>query len=622
MSLLDFYNSVNKDWLKRHTIPSDDTSYSLFDEVEETIRKDLVALLQKERRRGSPFGHFIESFYTGRKHDLDTLRVFIEQVEAQGDVMSRIGFLNLYGLDSPIEVDFSYDQRDTKQYCIYISPPTLGIMKEDYKEDGEIAKKYKHYLKSLGREIELANLGDAIFDLEKDLSTCYPDPEDAGDVDIKYNPMNMAQLAELYPNLNFHVLFNANQIPLDCRSGTIIVTNPNYMERINKLMKSRSAEFWNSWIQFCIYSSFIQILPPPFKTIHFDFFIKTIRGQTKQHSQDHQAVILCDELAQDALGSLYIKENLAEFTKIRESAREIYKLVHSAAQKRILQLKWLSEDSRRAAVYKLQKMNSKIAFPDNWLDEFEGLKIDPQLFMVNVLTLSKKSVLYEISKLRGESPHQRKMWNNSCYEVNAYYYAELNELCVPIGFIHDPFFSLKKSFVENLAGVGNVMAHEISHGFDEEGRKFDEFGNNFPWWTSIDIELYKTKTKALIDEFDKQKFHGLKINGELTLGENLSDFGAIAICMDVLRTYWQRNGTTPAKRLADLREFFTAYARSWAFKNRAAARIQAVKSDSHAPPELRVNVVVRHFAEFYEAFGFTSADEGWIPPEHRIDVWG
>jgi putative endopeptidase len=434
--------------------------------------------------------------------------------------------------------------------------------------------------------------------------------------------MNMAQLAELYPNLNFHVLFDANQIPRDCRSGTIIVSRPNYMERINNLMKTRSAEFWTTWIEFCIYSSFVQILPPPFKTIHFDFFIKTIRGQTKQHSQDHQAIIICDELAQDALGSLYVKENLAQFVKIREGAREIYKLVHSAAQKRILQLKWLSSDSRQAAVYKLQKMNSKIAFPDNWLNEFEGLKMDPQLFMLNVLALSKKSVLYEISKLRGESPHQRRMWNNSCYEVNAYYYAELNELCVPIGFIHDPFFSLKQSFVQNLAGVGNVMAHEISHGFDEEGRKFDEFGNNFPWWTSIDIELYKTRTKAIIDEFDKQHYHGLKINGELTLGENLSDFGAIAICMDVLRVRWQNLGASDAQKKAELREFFTAYARSWAFKNRRAARIQAVKSDSHAPAELRVNVVLRHFAEFYEAFGFTSADEGWIPPEHRIDVWG
>jgi len=166
------------------------------------------------------------------------------------------------------------------------------------------------------------------------------------------------------------------------------------------------------------------------------------------------------------------------------------------------------------------------------------------------------------------------------------------------------------------------MAHEISHGFDEEGRKFDEFGNNFPWWTSLDLELYKTKTKALIDEFDKEVHHGVKINGELTLGENLSDFGAIAICMDVLRTRWQKLGASERQGKAEMREFFVAYARSWAFKNRRAARVQAAKSDSHAPPELRVNVVLRHFTEFYEAFDFTSADEGWIPPEQRIDVWG
>jgi len=622
MSLKDFYNSVNKNWLQSHTIPADDISYSLFDEVEEQIQSDLIALLQKERRRKTPLGNFVESFYSGRAQDLDTLQVFIKNIIELDDTMSQIGALNLYGLVSPIAIDFSYDQRDTRQYSIYISPPGLSLTKDDYTNTTDITKKYKAYLQALGSLIKVTGFGTSIFEMEKELSACYPDPEDADKVEDKYNPMSYERLCSEYPNINFGTLFDACKIPTDRRSGSIIVSRIQYMEHLNKLMEVKSKKFWTNWIQFCIYSSLMELLPAPYKSLHFDFFSKTMRGQTKQYSAERQCLLICDELMPDCLGKLYIEENFTEFSKIREEATEIYSLVHAAAQKRVLKLKWLSEGSRLAAVYKLQKMNSKIAFSNYWINELNGVAVDPAQFLLNVFAIGKTAYLYEMSKLYGENPIQRQMWNNSCYEVNAYYYAELNELCVPIGFIHAPFFSLKRSFVQNLAGVGNVMAHEISHGFDEEGRKFDEFGNNFPWWTSLDLELYKTKTKALIDEFDKEVHHGVKINGELTLGENLSDFGAIAICMDVLRTRWQKLGASERQGKAEMREFFVAYARSWAFKNRRAARVQAAKSDSHAPPELRVNVVLRHFTEFYEAFDFTSADEGWIPPEQRIDVWG
>ena len=617
MNLLDFYNSINKKWLDGHAIPTDDTSYSVFDELEEKIRDELIALLQKERTRGTPLGVFVESFYSGRSEDLNTVVSFIQQMDSLETPIEKMAFLNSYGIECPITIDVAYDERNTKQFCIHISPQSLGITKEDYFTENEISKGYKKYLTALGNLLQIPKFGQTMFTLEKSMATLYPDTEDAGSVLDRYNPMTYERLCEQFPNTDFKTLFRKCDIGIP--KTPVIVSNLEYMKKIDGFLGSKSTNFWTTWLRYCVYSAFMELLPAPYSSLHFDFYMRVIKGQTKHYTKNYEAFVVCNDLAQDSLGKLWVSANSAKFTKIRDAAAELYSLVHQAAQKRVLALQWLSEDTRKIAVYKLQKMNLKIGFPRIWLNEFADVSLGTN-FMANVLYLFQGATRYEFGKL--SKPDERRLWNNSCYDVNAYYYAELNELCVPMGFLGPPFFSLEQSFIKNLAGVGNVMAHEISHGFDEEGHKYDEYGNNYPWWTSIDVELYKVKTRALVKEFDRQKFAGLTVNGELTLGENLADFGAIAMCMDVLYSTWTKSKPTEEKKMADLREFFTAYAMSWAFKNRKAAQVQALKSDSHAPPELRVNVVLRHFKEFYDAFGFTEKDEGWIPPELRIDVWG
>ena len=617
MNLLDFYNSINKKWLSAHKIPADDTSYSVFDELEEKIRTELIALLQKERTRGTQLGVFVESFYNGRSDDLNTVSVLLQKMDSLDTPIQKIAYLNSYGIDTPISIGVAYDERNTKQFCVHIAPLDLGITKEDYFTETEISKEYKKYLTNVGGLLKIPNFGQTMFALEKSLASLYPATEDAGSVMERYNPMTYERLCAQFPNTDFKTLFQICGIEIP--KTPIIVSNIEYMKKIDEFLGSKSKKFWTTWLNYCVYSAFMELLPAPYSSLHFDFYMRIIKGQTKHHSKDYEALVVCSDLAQDSLGNLWVSANSANFVKIRAGAAELYSLVHQAAQKRVLALKWLSEDTRKIAVYKLQKMNLKIGFPRIWLNEFAGLEMGAD-FMANVLSLLQGATRYEFSKLT--EPDERRLWNNSCFDVNAYYYAELNELCVPMGFLGAPFFSLEQSFIKNLAGVGNVMAHEISHGFDEEGHKYDEYGNNYPWWTSIDVELYKVKTRALVKEFDQQKFAGSTVNGELTLGENLADFGAIAMCMDVMCGLWTRTKPTEKQKMADLREFFTAYAVSWAFKNRTAAQVQALKSDSHAPPELRVNVVLRHFKEFYDAFGFTEKDEGWIPPELRIDVWG
>jgi putative endopeptidase len=339
-------------------------------------------------------------------------------------------------------------------------------------------------------------------------------------------------------------------------------------------------------------------------------------GQKKELTIDKQVFLICNDLCSDSLGFLYSQANLEKFSKIKKEATDLLSIIMKSAKKSVYKLNWLSESSKKIAIFKLDKMKHQIAFPDVWFNEFD-CHIDKSCFIRNLFSLKKVEAEFDIKRLLQKK--QADIWDNACYDVNAFYYTELNLLCIPIGFLNPPFFSLKQSFVQNLAGLGNIMAHEIAHGFDEEGRKYDEKGNYKPWWTSTDIEMYSVKTRKLIDFFDRERYTGLKVNGELTLGENLADLGAMAICLEALK---ERHNLKPELRIKELRDFFTWYAKTWIYKETKEKREQAIKKDRHAPPQIRVNAVIRQFQEFYDAFSIKDGDPGWLSKMERIDIWG
>jgi len=625
-SLKDFYNDTNKQWLAGQTVAPDKNSVSVFDELEDDIKNDMKKLIHYARHTDTPMGAFINSAYSGWHNDLYQLDFLLERQSTftnTHECARSIGEINLYGLRAPIEINVSNDMRNTDKFAVYIGEPELGIPKSEFIEKGEIYHRYKKFLVDVMHLSKIPNLAAQYFEIEETLAQVYNDREDLGKAELTYNPMNYAMLCREFPNIHWVGLFEGVQISADALAElTYIVMNPGYIRLIDKYMTTFTNKKWQFWIKSSILLSVMGVLHEPYDKIYFDFYLKFLKGQEKRDDEDTRVYSLCREVCSEALGKLYVETNYSQFEKIRVGATEIKDLVVSAAKTRVMKLNWLSEGSKQIARHKLATMGHKMAFPNIWFDEFKGVPIEKNTFLINLLGLNKRSTLWDMRKLTGETAQMRKLWSNPCFEVNAYYYAELNELCIPLGFLKKPFYSPDASFVENLAGVGNIIGHEISHGFDEEGRKYDEYGNHFPWWTSVDVELYNTKTKFIINEFDKQTYKGLKINGELTLGENLADLGAIAICIDVLKTRWSKYNTPKAEQLKQLRQYFIAYSKSWAYKEKKASREMAVKNDSHAPAQLRVNVILRHCNEFYEAFGFSEKDEGWIPPSERIDVWG
>lgn len=610
---LDFYSYVNKDSLKNKKIPKNDVSISVFDELDEAIRIDIIQLL-KEKSTGK-LRLFVESIQKGRFKDLSILEDFLGQMTAfdsYEELFQVFGKLNMYGIESPIEFNISKDSRNNQNYVVILNEPQLDLIKAEIVHIGPVFKTYTKHIEKICKAFGDESIASVYIEFLRDISKYLYDYEDNYKIEFVYNPMSYASLVSDYPLMKyFFNLFESHPIK------RLICENPPLLKYIYSKIKKHSIQVWKRMIKLMIYKSFLEDLPEPYATFYFDFNLKFLVGQQKPISKDHYIFNICKEFCENAVGKLYVESNLKLFNTIRKESTKLYEIVKGFAKKRVLKLGWLSESSRLIAINKLTYMGLKMGFPQQFEDDFAGVEVNEGLYLKNLLNMCYAGALKEVKKLT--EGVDNSLWDNDCFAVNAYYYQEANELCVPLGFLNSPFFSLEQDFIINLAGLGNVIAHEISHGFDEEGRKFDEKGNYKPWWTSEDVEIYKEKTSQLIQEFDKQKYYGQNISGELTLGENLADFGAMAICLDVLRS---RKTADEIAWKKDLCAFFIAYAKTWVYKERKEKRDQALKKDRHSPPPIRVNVIVRHFDEFYYAFDISEKDAGFIEQKKRIRIWG
>jgi predicted metalloendopeptidase len=620
MKLRTFYQDLNKSWLAKHSIPTDSDSTSVFELLEESVRETCIRCIREERHRGTRFGDFIESTYTGRANDLAFITDLLDRECASWTTMSdcfrTIGRLNTFALRTPLTVGTTFDIYNNDHFNLVLSDPNLGIMKGEFEEQGPVYKAYEVYVRRFFAATRFGGRAAQRFlELETAIAeTCW-EPKDEDSTEITYNPHNLPLLQARYPAIDFGALFAAYGVPESTSaSATIIVSNPQFMALINSWVERKTLAEWAFIVKSMALISLAGILPEPFETIHFEFFNRFLSGQKKPYHVDRRVFTVCDDLCPDLLGRLYIATAPADFKRIRNSAGELCRTIIAATKRRVDKLNWISDGSKAVAKDKIDNMGLKIAYPDVWHNELEGVAVDRSCFLMNLLMVRKQQTAIENRFLNGISSRERGKWANPCYAVNAYYFTEMNELCIPLGFLQPPFFSLQASYVKNLAGLGNIVGHEISHGFDEEGHKYDRKGNFYPWWTSMDVEMYKNRTRQLIDAYDKESYFGIPIDGELTLGENLADFGAVAIGIDIVK----RRGGRPE----ELREYFIEYAKSWAAKEHAAKRERDVKTDVHPPAQLRVNVVLKHFDAFYEAFGFRSTEPGFVPPQERIDVWG
>jgi len=627
----DFYSYVNNRWTRRVHLPSYEDSFGVSEEIELDVRESLMTALA-ELREKKP-AHKLSLLTTSFLHtpsqasavlDLQQLLNSFDCIRDAGDIAAAIGRLNAIQSSAPISCVVNTDYYDSKTCCVYLYEAQLGLNSKAYynvedKEIRGILNKYISVLRRVGELLHVVGLERASV-TESSYLKYMAAGDELSNVEFMYNKYSLPELERAYPAIAWRRLLEAWGLK-DSHRKHFLITNKRYFHELNRRLTVVTAgelEDWKTWMRACAVLSFIKYLPPPFDDLHYELFEKAQKGVTEKLPQKNLTLSVLMTYAKQDLSRIFVSQLVPDGTKKKATA--LVAAVAVATLRRLTGIKWMEPSTKRAAIAKIRGMGFQVAFPDTWVSETADVEILPDRPLKNIFALATRDTDEMIQDLlRNSCKRSEKKWKDGSFEVNAYYYPEGNLMVVPAGMLRPPFFDLERSAAWNLGGIGAAVGHEITHGFDADGRNFDADGNYKDWWTPSDERTYTNMTEAVVALFEGQKYMGGKVNGERTLDENLADLGGLSIALEALRPHLAEPGT--AERKKALCEFFTSYAVSWRQKDRPKKAKHALLMDVHAPPSLRVNLIVRQFAEFYEAFDIKAGDDGWIDPSLRIEFW-
>lgn len=617
----DFYKYVNGEWQRHVHIPPFSASYGVSEEVETQVRDKLLSavLKLKKEKPDHPLSLLAASFLNPsfQKNsivDLQRISNTFECISSVKDICHSVGALNKIQSRAPLTCVVSSDSNDNSKCVIYLYEPKLGLPeKHNYTGGGMVIKKYRTLLKTVG---EMMNIEE----LEKAVDTeVLIEPFLEGDgMNRSYNPHTFQQLKAAYKSVDWLALLEGwGCAPAIAKKSTFIVTNERYMKLFNTMCSNLDLETWRTWMRSMVILTYLEYLPPPYDDLHHEVFGKLLKGNAEKLPQKWLMLKVLETYVAQDLSKVYIETAVPDGTKDR--ATEMITKLKRATVERLRGLDWMTESTRATAIKKVQQMLFQVAYPGRWRSETEGIVIDPERPFMNIINLVSKDSAQMVADLEGRCGRQRTDWEDGAFVVNAYYYSEGNRMTIPAGMLQKPFFDLGRGAGWNYGGIGAAIGHEITHGFDDDGRLYDATGNYKNWWTGKDELMYGKMSQAVVRLFDGADYMGGKVNGKTTLSENIADLGGLAIALTALNS--ELSGASEAEKKKAHKDFFTSYAVSWRNKDRPRKAKQALTLDVHAPAPLRVNLIVRNFQEFFDAFGIQEGDEGWVPFEGRVKLW-
>jgi predicted metalloendopeptidase len=644
----DFYRAVNKSWLETTRIPGHLTSYSVSEEIEGVIQKFLWREVSGAAA-GSPMGALAASALnpSAQKRNIEDLREVLGAfrcVQTPEAVAAALGTLCRQRISTLIDVfvgprdgGSKYSCRD---YCIHLSIGSVGLPDAVYYGSSGpegVLSGYVHFIKEACRRLEAEDFSSAV-PFEAKLAAGMK----AAEATLASKPsvfMRLPELKRKCPRIPWDAWVAAfcgaergEGGPRD-RSGAIPeslcfqVESVPWLQTLDRLFGSVSPAEWSRLLALHTLLHAAPFLPPPFDDMHFKVFGHRLAGQRQKTPQSVLVLNTVKERLPFELGAAFVRKYLpADF---KERAVSFVKTIQAAAARRLRANHWMSPAARRRAAEKVERMELSVGYSAAAGPATAAITgrfrpprpaLDPARLLKNVYALDEAATDFEVAKLSRNLP--RGFWQDPPYIVNAYYYHEMNEIVVPGGNFLWPFFREEAAIGWNYGAVGSIVAHEIVHAFDGEGRLFDAAGRLEPWWSPADERRYEAEVKKLVRLFDSApRVGGQKISGAATLDENLADLGGMAIALEALKGEMAAGHLDEATRLRHMREFFIAYAMSWRTKEHGAKSLQRVITDQHAPFELRVNFIVPHFQEWYDAFGVGAGAPLWIAPADRIRIF-
>ena len=632
----DFNLFANGTYVKNLVIPEDRSSTGMFIKLRDlsqertrTIveaaasRKDAVAG-SEDQKVGDFYASFLDEAAIEAK-GLAPLRPHLAAVAAIADrtaLARAFGSAARLGLDVPMGIMAMQDLKNPEVFAIYVGQAGLGLPDRDYYRDQnnpKFAQVRAKYLEHIAAMLTLAGLdhgadrAKAIYALEAKIADVHWTKAEERQVDKLYNPVPVAGLASAYPGLDWPALLAAAKIPA---TKELVIANPSAILGTTKLVGSEPLEAWKDYLVFHLLSRAAPVLPKAFVDEAFSFYGKVLSGQPQNQPRWKRGVDTTTHALGEAVGKLYVAKYFPP-----EAKRQMDELVHNviaAMDQRLAKLTWMDPKTKDLARAKLAVFTPKIGYPDHWRD-YTRLEVRRGDALGNALRAAEFRYQHELDKVG--KPIDRSEWGMTPMTVNAYANPFWNEIVFPAAILQPPFFDPKADPSLNYGGIGVVIGHEISHHFDDQGRKFDKFGKLSEWWTAEDVTRFKALTDQVVRQYAAyEPLKGSHVNGELTLGENMADLAGLNVAFDA---YHKSLGGKPDRVLEGFtgdQRFFLGFAQVWRSKYRDEALLQQLVTNEHTPGHYRPQVV-RNLDAWYEAFGVKPGQALYLAPEARIKVW-
>ncbi|NMV48405.1 M13 family peptidase [Lactobacillus reuteri] len=624
----DLYEAVNGEWLKTAKIPDDKPATGgfndLVDEIDKQLMDDFDAYAAgKEKSDDSRFNEMIKLYRLAKKFDwrkkvgpqpLKRMLASVENLNSYEDYQSQWKNWILAGMPSPISFDIDADMKNATVYALFASSPSLILPDKSYYE---AEKKAQHdqllqlwssmveaLMDKLGYSKEEAKkiIDDAIkFDAL--LAPNVKSAEEAADYSKMYNPQTVTELAGATDQLDIAAIIKqlVGEEP-----EKVIVTEPEYFKALNKILQD-NFELFKNWALIRVIRENASYLDDEMREINGRYG-RALSGSKKPVSQRKFAFYLARDMFSQVAGDYYGKKYFGPQAKadVHHMVEQMIKVYKG----RLTNNQWFSKDTRDKAILKLDKLGIQVGYPDKIPALYDQFKVDEEESLIanlNQLTVTANKELFS----RWNKPVDRMRWEMSAATVNAYYHPFKNIIVFPAAILQAPFYSLKQSSSQNYGGIGAVIAHEISHAFDNNGSLFDEFGNLNNWWTDEDSAHFKQLAQKMIEEFDGIPFAEQKVNGKLTVSENIADAGGLSCALEAAKTEADFNA----------QEFFINWATIWRMKATEQYMQLLLSIDVHAPQKLRANIQAENLDDFYTAFDIKPGDEMYRAPEDRVHIW-
>ncbi|KZE93907.1 Neutral endopeptidase [Agromyces sp. NDB4Y10] len=640
----DLFRHVNGKWIERTEIPADKARYGsfivLYEEAERAVREIIEEAQQAEpgteaRKVGDLYASFMNEEHVEL---LGATPIAAQLVEASlpgtiDELLETVGRLERQGISGFAQLFVDNDPGDPERYLVFVEQGGIGLPDESYFREERFADIRDKYRAHLERMFDLAKLDDVaarakrVFDLETEIAATHWTNVESRDSQKTYNLMPWSDVAAA-ASVDLDRWRDAMGVPARA-FDELVVRQPSFVEGVGRLLTDDRLPAWRDWLAWQVIRSSAAYLSKDFVDANFDFYGRTLTGTPQLRERWKRAVSFVEGAMGEAVGRIYVERHFPPAAK--EAMDELVANLVEAYRQSITGLDWMGEETRAKALDKLEKFTPKIGYPVKWRD-YSTLEVDAADLVANVRATAEFEFQRQLGKIG--NPIDRDEWFMTPQTINAYYNPGFNEIVFPAAILQFPFFDAERDAAANYGAIGAVIGHEIGHGFDDQGSRFDGDGRLIDWWTEADRAAFEERTKALIDQYDvlvPAQLDGGSVEGEggtphhvsgaLTIGENIGDLGGLAIAWKAYEL--SLGGAEPPviDGMTGAQRFFLSWAQAWQMKARDEEVIRLLAIDPHSPNEFRCNQIVRNIDEFYTGFEVAPDDALWLDPAERVRIW-